>query len=458
MRLKFKNRIALYNTLAVAVITAFVFIVIYLVVKETAFKQLDTEINLERNEVINNLDWHSDSIIINKMPEWDEAEHNKVEVNPTFLQLVNLRGVVVFHSSNLLKDHFPYDPNNTGDKYYNSEISNQKIRVGEFPIKNEAGKIIGQLTIAISQQQSFTVLLNLILVLFISFPLVLLLQFLASSFAASKAIAPVNQLIQTASGISYSNMSTRLLLPERKDELYDLTLTINELLTRIEASMRQQKQFTSDASHEIRTPLAAIRGTLEVLIRKQREPHTYDEKVKQIIQQVDRLDNLLEQLLQLARIETSSTQTKSETIDLKGVTEELKIKWQQAALSKEINLNFSIAPALPIKGEKMMLESMLDNLVSNAIKYGKEKGNVSITWNENSKTLSIADDGIGISAAQLPFIFDRFYRSDESRSSLVKGYGLGLSIVKKMAELQGVQLRVESEIGRGTTFFLQFSS
>ncbi|MBK7562085.1 MAG: HAMP domain-containing protein [Chitinophagaceae bacterium] len=115
-------------------------------------------------------------------------------------------------------------------------------------------------------------------------------------FAASKAIAPVYQLIRAASGINDSNINTRLPLPPNQDELYQLAKTINELLNRIETSIQQQKQFTADASHEIRTPLSAIRGTLEVLLRKKRDPEQYEEKIKDVIGQTERLNQLLDQL------------------------------------------------------------------------------------------------------------------------------------------------------------------
>ncbi|MDP2058995.1 MAG: histidine kinase dimerization/phospho-acceptor domain-containing protein, partial [Flavobacteriaceae bacterium] len=302
--MKFKSRIAFFNMIAVAVTSSLVFVAIYFVLRETAYSHLDNDIVLEKNEILGNIDWHKDSLIIRKLPEWNENEHNKVEVNPTFLQIVDATGKIVFHSDNLLEDQFLFNPANTQETYYNSEISGQKIRLGQFAIKNEAHKIIGQLTIAISRQESAAIFNSLIIVLLISFPLMLIGQYAASTFAATKAIKPVHQLIKTTSGIGNSNLSTRLVLPERKDELYLLTNTINELLARIEKSMLQQKQFTGDASHEIRTPLAAIRGTLEVLIRKQREPIVYEEKISTIINQVDRLDVLLDQLLQLTRIES----------------------------------------------------------------------------------------------------------------------------------------------------------
>lgn len=456
MNLKFKTRIALFNTLAVALTTALVFVVIYSVAHKTAYNHLDEDITLEKNEVFNNLAWLDNTIKINKMPEWDEAEHSKIEVNPTFLQIVDINGTVIFHSANLLKDQFLYNPKSEQEIFYNGEINNQKIRFGQFPIKNNEQKIIGQLTIAISEKESYVILNNLILVLLISFPIVLLIQFIASSFAASKAIKPVHELIKTTSGISDLNIGTRLKLPERHDELYVLTNTINELLARIEKSMIQQKQFTSDASHEIRTPLSAIRGTLEVLLRKKREPQVYEEKITNVISQVDRLNSLLDQLLQLARIESDLHVTKKITISLFGIISGLEEKWKQEAINKNITLHISVPKTAEVIGDKLYLELILDNLVSNAMKYGKDHGTVFISWNSALNALSIKDDGIGISAKDVPNIFNRFYRADESRSTFIKGNGLGLSIVKKLTDLQNITLSVKSDLGKESTFTLQF--
>ncbi|WP_338356070.1 HAMP domain-containing sensor histidine kinase [Yeosuana marina] len=456
--MKFKNRVSLFNTIAAAIITVLVFIVIYIVVNKTAYSHLDNDILLEKEEVFKYIKGFKNEIIIHNIPEWDEVEHKAIEVNPIFLQIVDAEGTVIFHSENLLNDQFLFNPNNQQENFYNSELSGQKIRLGQFPIKNEKGKIVGQLTIAVSQKELFVILNNLLLVLLISFPLILIVQYVASSFAASKAIRPVHQLIKTASGISESNMNTRLTLPTRKDELYELANTINELVIRIEKSMTQQKQFTGDASHEIRTPLAAIRGTLEVLIRKQRDPEFYEDKIRDIINQVDRVDMLLDQLLHLARIESGVIFANKESIELLPFIMPLSEKWIRVADVNNIKIRVDIPKEAAVFGDKMFLELMLDNLVTNAIKYGNFNGNVFLIWDAALKTLSVKDDGIGISEEHLPNIFDNFYRTDESRSSTIQGNGLGLSIVKKLAELQQIKIDVKSQLGKGSIFTLQFTT
>lgn len=455
MRLNFKKRIAVFNTLAVAVTTAIVFIVIYAVVYNSSYRHLDSDILLEKEEILNTLDWKGDSIIINKMPEWEEAEHNKVEVNPTFIQIVDNKERMIFKSANLQSNHFLFDPANETENFFNSLVDKQRLRLGQFPIRNDAGKLIGQLTVGISQQESYYVLNNLLISLCISFPILLLVLYLVVYMTASKAIAPVQRLIRAASVIDDSNINTRLPLPENEDELYQLAKTINELLNRIETSVQQQKQFTADASHEIRTPLAAIRGTLEVLLRKRREPEQYEERIQEVITQTDRLNQLIDQLLQLARLEGGSI--KKEMINIEKLAEETITKYDKQIVEKDIQVKIAIPEGTTVFTDNLFLSMVVDNLVSNALKYGDSNSQITIVWHDKGHLLSITNKGPEISKEQLPFLFDRFYRSDDSRSSHIAGSGLGLAIVKKLADLMQLKITVDSYPGN-TTFSLQFPS
>ncbi|HPN68786.1 MAG TPA: HAMP domain-containing sensor histidine kinase, partial [Saprospiraceae bacterium] len=399
--------------------------------------------------------WRGDSIITNKMLEWEVVEHEKVEVNPTFIQIVDNRDRMIFKSANLQSNLFLFNPKIKKEYFYNTEIDNQRLRLGQFPVINDQGIIIGQMTIGVSQQESYYVINNLLITLCIAFPILILTLYLVIYFAASKAIAPVQQLITTAAGINDSNIDTRLPLPENEDELYQLTSTINELLSRIGSSMQQQKQFTADASHEIRTPLAAIRGTLEVLLRKKREPEHYEEKIKDVIAQTDRLNQLLDQLLQLARLESSSI--KKETINLSKLIKDSELKFDKQLMEKAMRVKSSIAETVTVHADAFFFSVIIDNLLSNAIKYGKPNGDINFSWEFDTKTFSITNDGPEITPQQIQFLFNRFYRTDDSRSSIVPGSGLGLSIVKKLVDLQDIVIDVSNKSNR-TTFSLQFPS
>lgn len=453
MKLSFKKRIALFNTIAVAIATTIVFAVIYAVVSFSSYRHLDSDILLEKEEILNTLDWKGDSIIINKMPEWEEAEHNKVEVNPTFIQIVDSKEHLIFKSANLRSNHFLFNPTISKGYFFNTQIDKQRLRIGQFPIRNEERKIIGQLTIGISQQESYFVLNNLLLTLCICLPVLLLVLYVVIYLAASKAIAPVHQLIRTASGIGDSNINTRLPLPPNEDEIYHLAKTINELLNRIETSIEQQRQFTADASHEIRTPLAAMRGTLEILLRKQREPAQYQEKIKEVINQSDRLNQLLEQLLQLARIESGFV--KKERVMLYQLVNQTVSKWEKQINDKGVHVFIDFTEDSHVYADSSLLPIILNNLLDNAAKYCAERGNIYCTWNKDKKCLSLTNDGPGIKKEQLPLLFNRFYRADDSRSSQIPGSGLGLAIVKKLCDLQHIKISADSTQDN-TTFSLCF--
>jgi two-component system heavy metal sensor histidine kinase CusS len=454
MNFHFKKRIAIFNTIAVAITTFIVFVVIYYVVSFSSFQHLDNDIKAEMEEVFNNINWENDSIQINKMPEWDEAEHQQIEVNPTFIQIVNIDGKAIFKSINLQDDYLLIHPNNNKTSFYNTTINTQKIRQGQFPIINKNKKTIGYLTIGVSQEESSSVLHNLFIVLSFTYLILVFVLYLIMYYVASKAIKPVQKLIQSASEINESNISSRLPLPNNKDEIYKLATTFNDLLNRIENSIEQQKQFTADASHEMRTPLTIIKGTLEVLLRKERTPEQYEKKINEVITQTDRLSYLFDQLLQLARAESNNTIIKKEKIILKEKIDHL-INGGDLLLNKN-QIKYNIPTNCVVFADAALLDRILENIISNAIKYNTPNGNITFEWNEKSNSLLIKDEGIGISKDQQPYLFNRFYRADNSRSSEIKGNGLGLSIVKKLCELQHIKISVESAENKGTSFTLQF--
>lgn len=456
MNLSFKNRIALFNTIAAATTALLVFVAIYSVVFLTSYNHLEQEIRTEQKEVFKSIVVRNDSILVSNLNEWDEAEHQKVEVNPTFLQVIDANGNILFHSSNMVNHQILYNPNIEDEKFFNSEISNQNIRLGQFAIKSNSGKILGHLSVAISRQESFTILQNLIIVMAIAFPLVLIIQFVVSYIAATRSLDPIHDLIETASSIDSSNIHTRVDLPANQDEILDLAITINELLNRVEQAIQHQKQFASDASHEMRTPVAAIKGNLEVLIRKQREPQQYVDEIKKVIVQTNRLENLLEQLLHLSRLESGASMPRTEQVSLLPMIQTLYDTFNFELQAKQIEAKCFIPEFCLVFADRVYLELILKNLISNAIKYGKESGSITATWIADSNTLQITDTGIGIAAENLENIFNRFYRVDSSRSNEIPGNGLGLAIVRKIAEMQQIEIVIQSKIGIGTTFSLIF--
>jgi signal transduction histidine kinase len=282
--------------------------------------------------------------------------------------------------------------------------------------------------------------------------------FLIARIIAGRSIKPVSAIIETSSIITKDNLSSRIELPKNKDELYKLSRTINDLLDRLESAIDREKQFTSDASHELRTPLAVIKGTLEVLIRKPREKEEYETKIQFCISEVDRLNNLVDQLLLLARFENQKQLVKNEEILLNSTLLDIITRFSPKSKSKNITIITNFTQEYYVRSDNYLLSIIISNLISNALKYTPVNGTIIISLSKRNGTTvcAIKDNGFGIVAEDLPKIFEQFYRSEPSIHHDVKGTGLGLSIVKKLCLLLNIQIEINSKINEGTEVVLIF--
>lgn len=454
-----KNRIASINTLVVAVLMAIAFMVIYVVVNYTAYRHLDDDLVMEKNDVFKSLDWNKKGVsITKKMSERDEEEHSQIQANPTFLQITDTKGQIVFKSSNLQSEELLWKHNSKKHIFFNGEIHGQRLRLGQFRLMKNDREIIGYLTIGVSRQESYVVLISLFYILLISYIFLLLSFFAVMWLAASKAIKPIKTLMAAASGIGGNNIQERLPLPINKDEIWQLAKTINELLERLDRNIQQLKQFSADVSHEMRTPLTAIKGTLEVLLLRERTTAHYEDKLNDVLTQTNRLAQLYDEMLELAKVDSGDFPIKSNHINLSTFIRQIVDSYQQLLQGKDFKLSVEIPENITIVSDEVLLERIINNLLSNAIKYNKAEGNIYISWKDNEKKLSIKDEGIGISKEHLAYIFNRFYRADISRSSVIKGNGIGLFIVKKLCDVLNIPIEVSSDVDKGSEFMLNFSN
>ena len=460
MQLNLRNRISLFYLISTAVLTGLIFIAIYFSVKGTVYRHLDEDLVAESNEIENNLVVLNDQFIIANAFEWNEREHGQIEVNPVFVQINDTSGKIIKKTGNLLNGKLRFNRELKTESYFNTSLSGSQIRQLQIPIKNPVGVTLGYIIVAMPLSDSSTVLQNLFTVLLSTFWLVLFALYYITRYIAGKSIAPINTVISTAERITKENLDERIKLPEHKDEIYKLTSTINDLLNRLEDAVLREKQFTSDASHELRTPLAVLKGTLEVLIRKPREVEAYESKIKYCISEVDRMTALIEQLLMLARFESGKVVPVITEIDLNSAVQSVLLRIQKLAEEKEIFFNYSETLNTFVHADSSMVETIIENILSNAVKYSPKAGEIGIFINRSDdKTIcSIQDEGMGMSDIQASKIFDRFYRSEESRNSRIEGNGIGLAIVKKLADMQDISITVSSKQGEGTVFLISFNN
>ena len=467
-----RNRIAFYYTITTAFLIALVFAILYFMVQSIVYKQFDEEINNEVSEIFSDAHVTSHNFtsfsrfknfIDDKEVNFNETRHEEkatVKVDTEFIQLVNNDGQVINKSANLAQNNLTFKPDQTTTIYFNSTLNNSTIRQGQLPLRNREGIIKGYIIVAVPLKNAVIVLNDLQNVFLFSFPGIIVTLFIVTRLIAGKSIRPINKVIATAEKMTQTNLSQRIELPHHHDELYRLASTINALLDRMQDAFQREKQFTADASHELKTPLAVVKGTLEVLVRKPREKEHYESKIQFCLMELNRMARLIDQLLMLARYESNKMNPHKEEVTLRFALEAVTARLYPLALEKKINFKVKSKDKAAVTADTAMLDMILENIISNAIKYSPAESVITITVEQKERNMmcSITDQGIGIPEEKLHAIFERFYRVDESRNSGTGGFGLGLSIVKRLADLQGIRVSVKSVTDMGTTFTLTFPS
>lgn len=451
-QLSFKNRIASNYIITTALLIFVVFCVIYSVVRLTFYNDIDGDIALEVTTHLNEIKINKNDFHLVHEDEWKEREHNTVDVNPVFIAFYDKEGSVLEKSPNLKNEVLHFDPSAADNELYDTKLLKNKIRQIQVPIFSN-NVSIGHIIIAMSLEGPTLVLNRLAQVLIITYPLILVLLFFIARFIAGRSIKPINAIINTSNNITRDNLTARIPLPQNKDELYTLSKTINNLLDRIENAIDREKQFTSDASHELRTPLTVLKGTLEVLVRKPRNTEEYLDKITFCITEIDRLNQLVDQLLLLARFENQKKSLSIENLYLNGTLLDVISRFSSTIENKNIQLRANFNEDYYVQTDNYLFSIIISNLLSNAIKYSAQDGVIviNIQRRNNKIECSIVDSGIGIAADDLEKVFNPFFRSDANEHPQIKGTGLGLSIVKKLCLLLAIEIQFTSKVNNGTS-------
>jgi len=309
------------------------------------------------------------------------------------------------------------------------------------------------LVIARSTKQIDQALAGLVHTLIIAIPLALALAAGGGIFLARRALKPVDKIAQTAQEIEETDLSRRINV-NTKDELGRLAATLNAMIGRLEKAFQRQKQFTSDASHELRTPLAVIEAESTLALQKERSPSDYRQSLEIISQESRQMSSLIDKLLTLARADAGKEQWNFVAVDLGKLITNLSTDIEVLCQEKRLSFQLGQMDDLLVNGDEARLRELFMNLLDNAIRYTPSLGTVSISLRREGQmaVVAITDTGVGIPAEDIPFIFERFYRVDKSRSRAEGGTGLGLAICRHIAEAHGGKIEVESQVGAGSTF------
>jgi len=324
-------------------------------------------------------------------------------------------------------------------------------------------------------------------ILLVLTPAVFIMALVGGWVLVGRALRPVEELTQTALELESRNLSQRLVPPVSDDEIGRLAGAFDQMLARLDRSFRQVQQFSADASHELKTPLTTIRGEAEVALMGQRTPDEQRLALRTILEEAERMSAIVENLLLVARADSTSSQLRREPVALEEVVMEAFEALARAARERSIHLEIGQLDEAEVIGDRLWLLQLVTNLLNNAVKYTPEGGSVTLSLESHidaparsaqsvergarpgdtqyairatdtspltthQAVIVVRDTGIGIAAEHLPHIFDRFYRVDGGRSRESGGTGLGLSIAHWVATSHGGEIEVESDPGNFTEF------
>ncbi|MBE3090514.1 MAG: HAMP domain-containing histidine kinase [Actinobacteria bacterium] len=441
MSIKFK--ISLWFSSMLLVILCFFSFIIYFIMSEVLYT--DAENQLKTDAI------HSSSMI--------EAEGEERYFNDPFKLLVPNAYLILYDAkgnSSSLGDvarqivKIPLAANNIRKVRIDGNLwilYDEPIKAGE--------EIVGWVRVSRSMMPIIENLNKFKLILFISIPVYIIISILGGQSLAKRALHPIDSITRTARAIGQGNINQRLKLPKVKDEVGRLAETFDEMLDKIEAAFKKERQFTTDASHELRTPITIISAHAEDALGTDNKKD-YKEALEIIYKESQKMSVMISQLLLLSRSDEGKYHLEIEDIDLKLIMDEIIGEMKESTKANNIKLYFSGEDGLVIKADQTLITRLFINIINNAIKFSKKGGFVKVQIaadsDKNFAKILIEDNGIGIPKEDIENIFNRFYQVDKSRND--KGTGLGLAIAKWIVDIHKGTINIESELGKGTKFYI----
>ena len=447
-----KTKIILAYTFVFGIMLTAFAAIIYHSTKEAEFLKLNTNLKSYaislRTEIEDEFDDNS-SLDFKKL----NSIKSKGLVGERF-QLFDKEGKVIVRDSLLSKSSAPELNKILNGKfeYEREKIDHHKYHIfwNKFETENDSVYI---LETAASVKDVFDDLNRLFYLFVFIIPTGLIITGFAAYFISRAAFKPITQMAGTAKNISGKNLDKRLELPKAKDEVRVLGETLNEMIERIDNAFKSQKRFIANASHEIKTPLTVIQTELEILEKKLHDGDS-QESVKNALSEIENLTKLTNSLLTIVKLDASQSRLNLSKIRIDELLADCVQTMNKAAMNKDIRINLSIEDAFEIEADNEKLKSVFLNLIDNAIKYSFPNSTILVRLEEilNDQTkIIIENSGPGILPQDIPYIFNRFYRSNDTRAE-INGSGLGLAIAKEIIELHLGKITVESKTGEKTIF------
>jgi heavy metal sensor kinase len=397
-----------------------------------------------------------------KQTDWLGAEINEAyapEVNARFIRVFR-EGAGIIYLSGAPKDA-AFDPS-----LIPFPRSDKRDAIRQFHLANGQQLLINAMSFTTPDgsrflvesgapyQQIQVVLHGLSLTLAIYTPLIVLLATGGGCWLMRRSLQPIDEITQRAEGITSTNLSNRLPVIRTGDELERLSVALNRMISRLDDAFQHINRFSADASHELRTPLTILQLELEGVVNNHALSEPLEELIGSALEETHRMSRIVESLLTISRLDAGEAKLARVPLDLAGLVISASAEMKILAQEKSIELRSFIESDIWVEGDRTRLQQVVVNLIDNAVKYTPAGGTIEVRVGcEGGRAiLEVADNGTGIPAHAIPYVFERFYRVDKARTRASGGAGLGLSIVKSICAAHGAEIHVSSQEGQGSCF------
>ena len=339
-------------------------------------------------------------------------------------------------------------------KYLKSEenffiVKNKKYGKLAIHISRIISPMKGYIVVATPMSKIDIKLQDILIKMLILNPILLIILLFGANLIINRILNPIKEITKVANEISVGDLDRMIPLPSQKDEIYELVQAFNKMVVRLRNGIEVMERFNSDVSHELKTPLTVLKGELEIALRKDRSCDYYKNTIQIALKEVNYLIDMVQEMLFFTKVEN---ERKVELVELDSLLLKVISNLKHKASQKNINIHIKKIETIQISSNPILLQTIFINIIDNAIKYTLENKNIYISLYKDDENIvfEVEDEGIGIKKEEIAKITERFYRTEKSRNRNIKGFGLGLSIVKKALDIIEGKIYFESEENKGT--------
>lgn len=415
-------------------------VVFYEMLKKDFYANVKTSLSVGANQV-------KDKLLISKDKAVTIPEKLNYELHSAMVAVVAAQNMEVVTQSVVFL-------NTPMQQYLKSDKSSFIINTQEYGkvslyVLRIISPLKGYIIMAVSLKDVDEKLKSIFLTMIILNPILLILLLLGANLIINRILNPIKNITKIANELSVGDMEKTIPLPLQKDEIYELVHSFNKMVIRLYDGVNAMDRFNADVSHELRTPLTVLKGEMDIALRKTRDVEYYQNTLKLALKEVNYLNQMIEELLFFTKIDTQTSKFNMCNADeiLLDVIDVLLNK----AHKKNIKLNLLRIEAIEILANQVLLQAIFTNIIDNSIKYTPINKNINIWMYVENEILifRVKDEGIGVKQEDLQNLTQRFYRVEASRNREIKGFGLGLYIVKKSLNILQGDIKFTSEDENG---------